>query len=67
MSARNEKKEAPVKPYDDSLWDRYSMYDKMPYIWDPDLNVEKAFAKVTGNVIKSYRCKMNEPLEIKNG
>lgn len=66
MSARNEKKETPVKPYDDSLWDRYSMYDKMPYVWDTDLNVERAFTKVTGNVIKSYRCKMNEPLEIKN-
>lgn len=57
---------SPVKPYDDTLWDRNSMYDKMPYVWDPDLNVERIFKKVTGNVIKGYRCKMEASFEIKH-
>lgn len=60
------KKEASVSPYDDSMWDRNSMYDRMPYVWDSDLNVEKVFTKVTGNVIKAYRCKTREPYEIKH-
>jgi hypothetical protein len=66
VNTKKEKKQAPVKPYDDSMWDRNSMYDKMPYVWDPDLNVEKVFTRVTGNVIKSYRCKMNETYEVKH-
>jgi len=41
------------------------MYDRMPYVWDPDLNVEKVFRKVTGNIIKAYRCKIEEPIEVK--
>ncbi len=51
--------------YDDSMWDRNTMYDKMPYVWDPDLNVDKKFTKVTGNVIKFYRCQYKEPFELK--
>ena len=66
MNTKNEKKEVPVKPYDDSMWDRYSMYDRMPYAWDPDLNVEKVFTRVTGNVIKAYRYRINEPYEVKH-
>jgi hypothetical protein len=62
----NEVRNAPSKPYDDSLWDRNSMYDKMPYVWDPDLNVEKIFKKVTGNVIKGYRCKMDCSFEVRH-
>ncbi len=57
-------KTAPLKPYDDSPWDRWSMYDNMPYVWDPDLNVERVFKFVTGNVIKSYRCNFIESVEI---
>lgn len=66
MNTNKDKKEAPVKPYDDSLWDRNSMYDMMPYVWDPDLNIERVFAKVTGNIIKAYRCKIIEPYEVKH-
>jgi hypothetical protein len=66
VNTSEDKKEAPVKPYDDSLWDRYSMYDMMPYVWDPDLNVEKVFTKVTGKVIKACRCKIIEPYEVKH-
>lgn len=66
MSAKNEKDNIQAKPYDDSLWDRYSMYDKMPYTWDPDLNVEKIFHRFSGNVIKAYRCMIKEPFEVKH-
>ena len=55
-----------LRPYDDSMWDRYSMYDNMPYVWDSDLNVEKIFNRVSGNLIIAYRCKIKEPYEIKH-
>lgn len=66
MKAKNEMNKPPVRPYDDSMWDRYSLYDMMPYVWDPDLNVEKVFVKVTGNIIKGYRCKTIETFEVNN-
>lgn len=55
-----------VSPYDDSLWDRNSMYDNLPFHWDPDLNVLKNFTLVSGNMIKSYRCLIKEPYELKH-
>lgn len=66
MNTKKEAKKPPVKPYDDSMWDRYSMYDMMPYVWDPDLNVERIFRRVTGNIIKGYRCKLEETIEVKH-
>jgi len=42
------------------------MYDRMPFVWNPDLNVERIYTKVTGNVIKAYRCKIDKPYEIKH-
>jgi len=65
VDTKKEKIGTSVRPYDDSMWDRNSMYDRMPYVWDPDLNVEKVFRKVTGNIIKAYRCKIEEPIEVK--
>ena len=47
--------------------DHDSFYGKMPYVLDSDLNVERIFTKVSGNVIKAYRCKIDdEPIEIKH-
>ncbi len=66
MNPMNEKREVPTKAYDDSMWDRNSIYDKMPYVRDPDLNVEQIFTKVTGNIIKSYRCQTKETYEVKH-
>jgi len=58
---------APLKPYDDSMWDHWSMYDNVPYIRDMDLRAENMLEKVSGNVIKSYRCLIKEPpYEIKH-
>lgn len=66
MKNDHEDKKAKVSPYDDSIWDRYSMYDNMPFKWDPDLNTEKVFTLVTGNVIKAARCKISKPYEVKH-
>ena len=57
---------SPVKPYDDIVWDRWSMYDNLPFIWDPDLNDTKKPTMVSGNIIKAYRCLIKEPYEVKN-
>lgn len=57
---------APLKPYDDSMWEKWSLYDSMPYIWDPDLNPDKRLALESGNIIKSYRCLIKEPYEVKH-
>lgn len=53
------------KPYDDTVWEHWSIYDNMPYVWDPNLNVEKQFKIVSGNIIKSNRCIIKEPYEVK--
>ena len=59
------KKDVPVRPYEDSMWDQFSMYEKMPYIWNKDLNTDRVFRKESGNIIKAYRCKIEEPFEVK--
>lgn len=64
MDSKAAKKHTNARPFDDSAFDRYSMYDKMPYQWDPDLNVERVFRRETGNLIKGYRCKLEEPLKL---
>lgn len=66
MESVNKTGTPQVSPYDDSAWEHYSMYDNMPYVWDPDLNAMNIFTIVTGNLIKSYRCVMKDPLEIKH-
>lgn len=66
MNNKKDQNNVPERPYDDSMWDHYSMYDRMPYVCDPDLNVEKIFTRVTGNIIKSYRCQIKEPYEVKH-
>lgn len=56
----------PVRSYDVSKVDYNSIYDHMPYIWDTDLNMERRIIRESGNIIKSYRCLMNETYEIKH-
>lgn len=66
MVNKMDKYSTPIRPYDDSMWDHWTMYDNMPYVWDPDLNTEKKFVLVSGNVIKGYRVQMkDEPYELK--
>lgn len=66
MDVKSGTENLPDRPYDDSLWDQNSMYDRMPYVWDPGLNVEKIYARVSGNIIKAYRCQIKEPFEVKH-
>jgi len=66
MFNRNIKDNNKVTPYDDSMWNRHSMYDSLPYTWDSDLNVEKTFALISGNVIKSYQFQMKETYEVRH-
>lgn len=54
-----------LRPYDDSMWEHFYMYDNMPYSWDSD--IEKHLSIVSGNLIKSYCCIMkNEPYVLKS-
>mgnify|MGYP000203113412 FL=1 len=53
-------------PYENSYLERNSMYDKMPYVWNSDLNTEKIFTRVTGNIIKAYKIESDKPYEIKH-
>jgi len=64
MSAQNDLPANPQRPYDDSMWDHFNMYDNVPYKWDASL--EKHLKLESGNVIKAYRCKILEPYEIKH-
>jgi hypothetical protein len=66
VNTRNEQKTAPIKPYDESMWENWSMYDNLPYIRDLDLRADKTLAIESGNVIKSYRCQIKEPYEVKH-
>lgn len=66
MEAANDKAFSRANKYDNTLMEYNSMYDRMPFVWDTDLNVERILTKVTGNLIKFYRCKMNEPYELKH-
>ena len=64
MDSKSVKRQTNERPFDDSIFEHYSMYDNMPYQWDPDLNVEKSFRRETGNLIKGYRCRLQEPFEL---
>lgn len=57
---------APIKTYDDSIWNQFEMYDNMPYVWNSDLSSEMILALESGNIIKAYRCIVKDPYEIKN-
>jgi hypothetical protein len=66
MDTKKNKESVPVKPYDDSMWDRYAMYDKIPYVWNSDLTIDKTFQVYSGNIIKYYQYQMQESIEVKH-
>lgn len=51
------------KPYDDSLWDCWTIYDKVEYVQNKDdcHNYQKI---VSGNIVKYYRCAMKDAYEV---
>lgn len=66
MNTINEQKTTPNRPYDDSSWDRWTMYDEAPFIWDIDLCREMGLTLVSGNIIKAYQCLLAKPYEVKH-
>lgn len=64
MSTRNDHTLNPLRPYDDTMWDQFYLYDNIPFEWDSDY--EKPITLVSNNLIKSYRCKIKEPYLIKH-
>lgn len=53
------------QPYDTTLEENMSMYDKLPYKRDEDMCNASTLALETGNLIKYYRCAEADSIEIK--
>ncbi len=53
-----------LRPFDSSLNEDYSMYDKLPYEKDIDLCGPDKIALESGNIIKFYQCKMDDTYQI---
>lgn len=47
-------------PYDDSLNMRIQIYDNMPYVRDINICNKESIALYSGNLIKYYRCCIQE-------
>lgn len=55
-----------LAPFDSSSTDHLSMYDNLPYKRNSDVCNGEAVTKETGNVLKFYRCRLENPYEISN-
>jgi len=66
VNTKIDKKVAPVEPYDDSMWDQWRVYDSIPYIMDKDMCDESNIVMESGNIVKSYRCVIKGPYEVKH-
>ncbi|WP_310605005.1 hypothetical protein [Anaerosporobacter sp.] len=58
-------KTTKLKPFDNTLMEDLSMYDKMPYTSTYDLCNTNTVCLESGNLLKSYRIKEKEPYVIK--
>ena len=65
MDIKNGTHTPKTRPYDDSMLENWLLYDNMPFSRDPALFVDQSFKTVSGNIIKSYRIRLNEPYELK--
>lgn len=52
------------QPYDSTLEENMSMYDKLPYKRNIDMCNASTLALESGNLIKYYRCTQVDPVEI---
>lgn len=52
------------QPYDATLEENMSMYDKLPYKRNIDMCNASTLALISGNLVKFYRCTYDEPREI---
>ena len=66
METKKSKTSTSLKPYDDSIWDQWNMYDNMPYVWDKDLCPYNCIIENNHNIIKFYRYQIKEPYEVKH-
>jgi hypothetical protein len=55
-----------LRPYDSTLEDNLSMYDRLPYCRDSDLCNKEALALISGNVIKYYHYNNSGNYKIKS-
>jgi hypothetical protein len=51
-------------PYDSTLEEKISMYDRMPYNWDISLSQYNTLGLISGNIVKYYRYKLVEVIRI---
>ncbi|MGB4659073.1 MAG: hypothetical protein WBI07_07835 [Mobilitalea sp.] len=65
MENMNEMITGPIRPFDDTMMDHWSMYENMPYVWDDDLTADSTLTLVSGNIIKSYRCKIIDTYKLR--
>ena len=68
MSETNSINSSHLRPYDSTLEDNMTIYDKQPYKKDPDLCGADKVKLVSGNVVKFYtqNYKRTEPFIIDN-
>lgn len=66
MDTEKETNTTPIKPYDDSTWDHWSIYDNVPFERDYKSREEDNLSLISGNIIKSYRCQIKEPYVVKH-
>jgi len=68
MSELDSKNSSHLRPYDISLEDKMTIYDKQPYKKDIDLCGSDKIKLVSGNVVKFYsqNYKMDDPYTISN-
>ncbi len=64
MDRKKGQKTAPVRPYNDTIWDRWSLYDDIPYVQDKSICSAENIAIISGNIVKAYRCLIKEPYKI---
>lgn len=53
-----------LRPFEFTVPDTITMYDKLPYKWDVNLCNRNNIALESGNIIKSFRCNFTNYYEI---
>lgn len=60
------KTSAPLRPYDESMNEHFSMYDHMIYRMDAEVCTKESICLISGNIIKYYRYVAEIPYELDN-
>lgn len=54
----------PIQPFDRTLSENFLLYDNMTYYRDKNLCGDDSVRRVSGNIVKYYRCDLMPPVEI---